>query len=70
VAAEESLRKANDFFQGTKLRLILLGLRSAPNLTSLGIKFWNFGLNCFALCRAAALFAQRLVVGPKDGDPI
>jgi teichuronic acid biosynthesis glycosyltransferase TuaG len=62
--AEESLRKANDFFQGTKLRLILLGLRSAPNLTSLGIKFWNFGLNCFAFCRAAALFAQRLVVRP------
>jgi hypothetical protein len=68
--AEESLRKANDFFHRTKLELILLGLRNVPNLTSLGIKFWNFALNCFAFCRAAALFAQRFVIGPRDGDPI
>ena len=68
--AEESLRKANDFFHRTKLELILLGLRNVPNLTSLGIKFWNFALHCFAFCRAAALFAQRFVVGPRDGDPI
>jgi hypothetical protein len=68
--AEESLRKANDFFHRTKLKLILLGLRSVPNLTSLGIKLWNFGLNCFAFCRAAALFAQRLVIDPKNGDPV
>src|SRR6202008_282444 len=48
--AEESLRKANDFFHRAKLGLILQGLRSVPNVTRLGIKFWNFGLNCFALC--------------------
>jgi hypothetical protein len=68
--AEQSLQKANNFFRRTKLGVILLGLRTVPNLTCLGIKLWNFGLNCVALCRGAALFAQRLVTGSKDGDPI
>jgi hypothetical protein len=68
--AEKSLRKANDFFHHTKLGLILLGLRTVPNLTRLGITLWNFGLNFVTLCRAAALFAQRLVISPKDGDPV
>jgi glycosyltransferase involved in cell wall biosynthesis len=68
--AEEALQKANSFFRRTRLGVILLGLRTVPNLTRLGMKLWNFGLNCMALCRAAALFAQRLVIGPKNGDPV
>jgi glycosyltransferase involved in cell wall biosynthesis len=64
--AEESLRKANDFFHRTKFSLILLGLGTVPHMTRLGIQLWNFVLNCFALCRAAALFAQRLVARPAD----
>ena len=67
--ARESLQKANNFFHRTKLGLILLGLRTVPNLTRLGIKFWNLGLNCVALCRAAVLFLERRVLGQKNGDP-
>lgn len=67
--AEASLQKANGFFRRTTLDLVLLGLRTVPNVTRLGTKFWYFGLNCIALCRSAALFAGRLVLGPKNSDP-
>jgi glycosyltransferase involved in cell wall biosynthesis len=66
--AEESLKKANDFFRRTRLDVILLGLRTVPNLTRLGVKFWNYGLNCIGFCRAAVLLAERRVLGPKHGD--
>jgi glycosyltransferase involved in cell wall biosynthesis len=67
--AEASLQKANGFLRRTTLDLVLLGLRTVPNVTRLGTKFWYFGMNCIALCRAAALFAGRLVLGPKNSDP-
>jgi glycosyltransferase involved in cell wall biosynthesis len=68
--AEESLRKANDVFHRPKLNLILRGLRTAPTLTRLAIGLWNFWLSCVTLSRAAALYAQRLVTGPKNTDPV
>jgi hypothetical protein len=68
--AEESFRKANDFFHRPKLNLILRGLRTAPKLTRLGITLWNLWLNCTTVFRAAALFTQRLVIGPKNTDPV
>ena len=68
--AEESFRKANDVFHRPKLNLILRGLRTAPKLTRLGIALWNLWLNCTTALRAAVLFAQRLVIGPKNTDPV
>jgi glycosyltransferase involved in cell wall biosynthesis len=67
--AEASLQKANGFFRRATLDLVLLGLRTVPTVTRLATKLWYFGLNCIALFRAAALFAGRVVLGPKNSDP-
>jgi glycosyltransferase involved in cell wall biosynthesis len=59
--AQRNLRAADDFYHSKKIGLILVVVRRTPRLARLGVKLWSFGLTCSDLCRAAGLFAARLV---------
>jgi glycosyltransferase involved in cell wall biosynthesis len=62
--AQRYLQAANNFYRSKKIGLVLVVVRRAPPLARLGTKLWSFVLTCLDLCRAAALFAERLVTSP------
>jgi glycosyltransferase involved in cell wall biosynthesis len=63
--AQRNLQAANDFYHSKKIGLMLVVVRRVPNLARLGGKLWSFVLTCSDLCRAAGLFAGRLVRSPS-----
>jgi glycosyltransferase involved in cell wall biosynthesis len=64
--AQRSLETANSFYESWKVGLALVLVRKLPALARMGAKLWMFLLNCLDLCRAAVLFAERLVESPSD----
>jgi hypothetical protein len=66
-SARDSFQKAYVFFRTTKLRLVLLGLQTAPRLTALGAKVWCRWL--LAVMRARTCQGRQLKTRIKPMNP-